>query len=380
MGREISADVKRRLYAESMGRCMNPDCKKELFVYNGDIIEKAHIRAYCDTADNSFENLIVLCPTCHTNFDKNSAFKAEEVKQWKQIRAEELNSFFSTKYSSFEDLKNKVKPLLWENKTIYENYYLKGNKNLWEKFEIKILINNRKLKNILSNNLMLIQSYSDDTYSNLNLVHLFLAHIDEFESSRQAEEKTRQILFPLEINSLFEVSPLSDSFLPSVESLELFISKLQNENKFIDIFMGVNEPYISIRNSGEISEIYLKDTPRLRQYYYDYECYRSTKVRLKSLNYALKYIKSRGIDFKFYKYNNLREIEIKNKKMIFVYEYCLSRAFLECLCPSPNSIVVNLHNWNGSGCISSEAYTFAKLINVELLDMDAFYIYVNRLQ
>lgn len=380
MGREISEDVKRRLYAESMGRCMNPDCKKELFVYNGDIIEKAHIRPYCDTADNSFENLIVLCPNCHTNFDKNFAFKADEVKQWKHIRAEELNSFFSIKYSSFEDLKNKVKPLLWENKMIYENYYLKGNKNLWDKFEVKILVNNRKLKNILSNNLMLIQSHPNNTYSNLNLVHLFLAHIDEFEHSRQDEEKTRQILFPLEINSLFEVSPLSDSFFPSVESLELFISKLQNENKFIDIFMGVNEPYISIRNSGEISEIYLKDTPRLRQYYYDYECYRNTKVRLKSLNYALRYIKSRGIDFKFYKYNNLREIEIKNKKMIFVYEYCLSRAFLECLCPSPNSIVVNLHNWNGSGCISSEAYTFAKLINVELLDMDAFYIYVNRLQ
>ena len=27
----ISENVKRRLYAESMGRCMNPDCKKELF-------------------------------------------------------------------------------------------------------------------------------------------------------------------------------------------------------------------------------------------------------------------------------------------------------------------------------------------------------------
>ena len=276
-------------------------------------------------------------------------------------------------------MKNKVKPILWENKTIYENYYLKGNKDLWDKFEIKILINNRKLKNILSNNLMLIQSHSNNIYSNLNLVYLFLAHIDEFEHSRQDEEKTRQILFPIEINSLFEVSPLSDSFFPSVESLELFISKLQNENKFIYIFMGVDEPYISIRNSGEISEIYLKDAPRLRQYYYDYKCYRSPKVRLESLNYALKYIKSRGIDFKFYKYNNLREIEIKNKKMIFVYEYCLSKAFLKCLCPPPDSIVVNLHNWNGSGCISGEAYTFAKSINVELQDMDAFYIYVNKL-
>lgn len=81
MNRTISEDIKRRLYAESMGRCMNPGCRKELFFDNGDIIEKAHIRPYCDTADNSFENLIILCPNCHTNFDKNFAFKAEEVKQ-----------------------------------------------------------------------------------------------------------------------------------------------------------------------------------------------------------------------------------------------------------------------------------------------------------
>ena len=149
----ISENVKRRLYAESMGRCMNPDCKKELFSELGDIIEKAHIRPYCATADNSFENLIVLCPNCHTHFDKNFAFKEDEVKQWKQIRANELNSFFSTKYYSFNDLKEVVRPLLLENKMIYENYYLKENKDLWNKFENRILVNNRKLKEILSNNL-----------------------------------------------------------------------------------------------------------------------------------------------------------------------------------------------------------------------------------
>ena len=77
MNREpIREDIKRKLYAECMGRCMNPDCQKELFNLNGDIIEKAHIDAYCKTADNSFENLVFLCPNCHTYFEKNSAFSA----------------------------------------------------------------------------------------------------------------------------------------------------------------------------------------------------------------------------------------------------------------------------------------------------------------
>lgn len=61
MSREtITENVKRRLYAESMGRCMNPNCQRELLQGSGDIIEKAHIIPYCKTSDNSFENLIVI--------------------------------------------------------------------------------------------------------------------------------------------------------------------------------------------------------------------------------------------------------------------------------------------------------------------------------
>ncbi|WP_458106366.1 HNH endonuclease signature motif containing protein [Bacillus sp. PK5-004] len=84
MSRKISTQVERRIYAESMGRCMNPECKVELFKDSGDIMEKAHIIPYCDTKDNSYENLIILCPNCHTNFDKNNAFSVDDVEKWKK--------------------------------------------------------------------------------------------------------------------------------------------------------------------------------------------------------------------------------------------------------------------------------------------------------
>lgn len=45
-GRYIDENVKRRLYAESMGYCMNPNCRCNLFAGTGDIIEKAHIDPY----------------------------------------------------------------------------------------------------------------------------------------------------------------------------------------------------------------------------------------------------------------------------------------------------------------------------------------------
>ena len=123
----ISVDVKRKLYAESMGRCMNPNCQVDLFGFDGDIIEKAHIDPYCKTADNSFDNLVVLCPNCHTNFDKNSAFTPEEVLGWKKIRQEEIKKIFCKRYDTFAELQNDIVPLLEENKSIYENYYLGNN-------------------------------------------------------------------------------------------------------------------------------------------------------------------------------------------------------------------------------------------------------------
>ena len=77
--KSIEVNVKRRIIAESMGRCMNPDCREKLFIGDGDIMEKAHIEAYCETLDNDYDNLIILCPNCHTKFDKNKAFTAEQV-------------------------------------------------------------------------------------------------------------------------------------------------------------------------------------------------------------------------------------------------------------------------------------------------------------
>lgn len=41
----IEENVKRRLFAESMGRCMNPNCRKELFESCGDIIEKRRFQS-----------------------------------------------------------------------------------------------------------------------------------------------------------------------------------------------------------------------------------------------------------------------------------------------------------------------------------------------
>lgn len=380
VSRYINETVKRKLYAESMGRCMNPSCQKELFGKNGDIIEKAHIEPCCKTADHSFENLILLCPNCHTEFDKNHAFTLEEVLGWKEIRKKEFEKIFSKKYKTFDDLKKEVAPLLQENKMIYEKYYLNDNKVLWDKFEEKILVNNKKLKAMFLANTNLIQRHKEESYSNLSHIQSFIAHVDEFEATRTEEEKSREILFPVEINSMFGIVPVEDFILPSTESLESLIKKLKAQGKYETAVIGIEHPYIQMNEDEQSVRIFLDDTPRLRQLYYDYGCFTGAKVRLESLNYALKYIRSRNIHFSFLDDSNLREISIQNTKLIFIYEYCLSQAELMRLAPEKNSIVVNLHNWNGENCISNQAYMLAERMNVRLLTMGAFYEYINEIK
>lgn len=379
MSRGIKVNAERKIYAESMGRCMNPECAKYLFTEYGDIMEKAHIIPYADTKDNSYENLIILCPNCHTNFDKNNAFSTEQVKQWKRIREQELNNYFSIKYNSFGELENVIVPLLAENQAFFVNYYIGDNRELWDRFEGKILSNNSIIRGILKSNLHLIQNNREESYSNLAIVQNYLLHIDEFETTREMEEKKRKVLFPDEINSLFGISPMNDFMIPSVESVECLMKALRNKGQFKDIVLGVEDPHLVINKCENVERIYLKDTPRLRQFYYENKCFRSVGVRLESLNYALKIIRSRDLMFEFKNTFNLKEIVINDVNIVFVYKYCLSKVDLLKLAPIKESVIVNLHNWNGESCISSEAYQFAGTLGVTLLTMERFYGYINNI-
>ena len=373
----IAENVKRRLWAESMGRCMNPDCRAELFIKNSDIMEKAHIGAYYETEDNSYENLIVLCPNCHKKFDKTGFIDENIVKQWKEIRRNELEKFFSVELSSFDQLKEKVVPFLSENYSIYKSYYLSGNKSLWDKFEPQILSNNEKLKLLFENNRTLFQQHSYKEYSNLELIQKFITHVDEFKITRDDGEKLREVLFPQEINSIFGIMPVTDYILPSTESMEELIKVLRKENLIDEVMLGIDRPYILLKNR---EKIFMDDTPRVRQLYYDNSCFRKTGVRLESLNFALKYLRSRNINFTYVNQDSLREIKVNDINIVFVYEYCLSRTFLSSISPKPNYVIVNLHNWNGSCCISREALNLADNFEVKLLTMDEFYGYINEIK
>ncbi len=74
MSRHIPDAIKRKLLEETQFRCAFCLASLEHSFDDSSFFhfaENAHVTPYNETADNSFENLICLCPTCHTKFDKN---------------------------------------------------------------------------------------------------------------------------------------------------------------------------------------------------------------------------------------------------------------------------------------------------------------------
>jgi hypothetical protein len=72
----IPAEVKRAVLVEAGHRCAIPTCRATT-------TEIAHIVPWAETQDNSFENLIALCPNCHTRFDQKKEIDRLAVKMYK---------------------------------------------------------------------------------------------------------------------------------------------------------------------------------------------------------------------------------------------------------------------------------------------------------
>ena len=72
----IPVNVIRAVLVESGHRCAIPTCRATT-------TEIAHIVPWAKSHDNSFENLIALCPNCHTRFDQKKDIDHLAMKMYK---------------------------------------------------------------------------------------------------------------------------------------------------------------------------------------------------------------------------------------------------------------------------------------------------------
>jgi len=218
----ISERVKRLLWARSGGFCQNPSCQKDFFVFFADgtitsIEELAHIIAKSDKGPRSeekidirlkdeYENIILLCPNCHTLIDKNpDQYPVETLKEWKKNHEQRIKDLFEVPiYQDRKSLRREIHKILLENKQIFQTYgphsrhsnsLLTDAQKAWIQYvHTKIIPNNRKIVQLLSKNIHLL------TEEEKLIFEKFKIHQEAFEYNHVSGDKNSSApLFPLEM-------------------------------------------------------------------------------------------------------------------------------------------------------------------------------------
>jgi hypothetical protein len=196
-------DIK-KLWGLSAGHCNFPGCGIDCipFLKNEDIVvigEMAHIIARKaggprgekgKEEDNTYDNLILLCPTHHTLIDKASEnYSIDEIKEWKnQYEKKVADALLAPKYSNKKSMFDDIAKILIKNKAIWiqfgpESDEAKSNPysnlyNVWSLRKIDTVIpNNKRIINFIKENEELL---SRDEYA---ICCSFINHAEVFEQS-----------------------------------------------------------------------------------------------------------------------------------------------------------------------------------------------------
>lgn len=211
------------LWGRAGGRCSKPGCDEDLtsLVETGNYLvgEMAHIIGNKPTAargtpeggSDTYDNLILLCPTHHTHIDKSpeGTYSVELLHDWKRSHEALIsNAGKTTKLNNFNQVRIAVARILASNKAIFDsvgpssstaqadpssNAYL-----IWELRRIdRILPNNQKILNILDTNIELIEDMSV-----IRVIESFRVHAESYEKHVYHRLDSYQ-LFPIEFSEVF---------------------------------------------------------------------------------------------------------------------------------------------------------------------------------
>ncbi|MEZ8491252.1 HNH endonuclease signature motif containing protein [Vibrio splendidus] len=211
------------LWGRAGGRCSKPGCEEDLtsLVANGNYVvgEMAHVigskpkaaRGTPEGGADTYDNLILLCPTHHTHIDKapDGTYPVEMLHEWKEQHEAEINNAGKvTKFDDFGKLHLAIARMLIANKSVFDTYGPSSeiaqkdpgsNAHLiWELRRIdQIIPNNRKILNLLDANEELIEDVSI-----IRAIEKFRTHAESYEKHIYQRLDSYQ-LFPSEFSEVF---------------------------------------------------------------------------------------------------------------------------------------------------------------------------------
>ena len=212
-----------KLFANSGGYCQNPSCNENLYKsFESDdihIAEIAHIISANEGArknskltpeeKGSFENLILLCPNCHTTIDKaEDSFPVETIIKWKEDHKKKLHATFGIeKFENRKDAKNAIEPFLRENRSIFDTYGPNTEERfnpesntlrIWvKKIREFIIPNNRKIFELINSNYSLLNEDEKIQFEKFKL------HLNDFEAKHLFAEEENGSQFPTKITEIY---------------------------------------------------------------------------------------------------------------------------------------------------------------------------------
>jgi len=220
----ISAETKRALWASPAGYCQNPGCRADLIrlFENGDVTnldELAHVVARKEEGPrgrdilagsrDTFENVVILCPTCHTLVDKNpDKYPAHLLLKWKAEHIAIIQNAFASLFKTRRELGKHVHRILRRNKAIFDEYGphsqaaaknpMSDAARAWQRLLLSdILPNNRELVMMLRRNERLLET------NELEIMERFRIHAEALEYNHiSGDTNSSAPIFPREINSI----------------------------------------------------------------------------------------------------------------------------------------------------------------------------------
>ena len=214
-----------KLFSASAGYCQNPDCLRGLFLEleknSIHIAEMAHIFAandkgpranklLDDAARGDFNNLILLCPSCHTIVDKSPAdFPDALITAWKGDHDYKIRAAFGiASYTTRDEVRNAIAPLLRANRHIHANFGPDNDYRLnpeseeashWKRKVVgQVIPNSLSIIKILDINKDHLNSNEKDT------VESFRQHIDDISARHLEGVESITSRFPPEMNNILE--------------------------------------------------------------------------------------------------------------------------------------------------------------------------------
>ena len=224
----IPTETKLRLFSEAAGRCQRPACLRLLFPteMGGDkhIAEMAHVipsgetgprheeRPSGDYEVDSFENLILLCPSCHAIIDKNPAgFSRSMLLGWKrnhQVAVDHTQGIRT--YKNRSQVREAFIAAMEENKAIWHSYapsdgsYFEydpeseSSKNWDQRMRIVILPNHFLIQSIIKANIGLM------TEAERQIFAQYQEHVRGLAERHLCDLPGGAIRYPTGMNGVFE--------------------------------------------------------------------------------------------------------------------------------------------------------------------------------